>query len=120
MSSCTGACCATFWLRKSAQEKLRNREGHGDAAWHVLDGDMIAAMVVRLGWIRATFRNWRLGYGFQPRRWWKMRGELFTCRFWDTKTRLCRVYPNRPKMCRAYAVDGPTTCQHGCGMECGQ
>lgn len=116
---CDGRCCSTFTLSKRVQEKLRHREGTDDVKWRVPDGDMIAAMIVRLGWLRATIRNWRLGYGFKPRHYWSMRGVMFTCRFWDTKTKLCRVYANRPHLCRSYAVTNPTTCQHGCGMECG-
>lgn len=112
--TCTGECCAAFTLSEEAQWLLRHREGTANPQRHVPDGDMIDAMKTRLGWVRATLRVWRLGYGFHPRRYWGMRGVLFTCRFWDTRTRLCRVYPNRPAMCRDYAVCHPAKCQHGC------
>lgn len=113
MSECSGACCSTFTLSLKAQADLAK---HRDRELDVKDADVISAMVIRLGWLRAVVRNWRLGYGFKPRKYWSMRGVMFTCRFWNPKTRLCRRYVNRPGMCRRYAVDLPPTCQHGCGM----
>lgn len=39
--------------------------------------------------------------------------HYFTCKHWDTETRLCTAYSERPQMCQNYGTTEP--CKHGCG-----
>ena len=34
----------------------------------------------------------------------------YSCKHWDTETRLCRIYEQRPQMCRDYPEPGSKVC----------
>lgn len=102
MSSCQGACCAVFPL-STPYDRLRDR-------WpYFTDGDQILDMVEPIDLVSALERCIDLGietFHARPGR------PLYTCRHWDTETRLCGIYEQRPAMCRDYPYGHP--CDHGC------
>jgi Fe-S-cluster containining protein len=108
--TCGGNCCAVFTLSDQAQAKL------ADPDVPIQDERQIRAMIVPLSYVRARLRLWRLGMTRRSPLHRGMRGTLFTCRFWDRKTRRCRIYANRPRMCVKYpygeACDSSATCTH--------
>jgi len=101
--TCSGACCAVFWLPK-------------DKDWsQVTDGAYVADMLIPLT-RRQALRRWRKFVSFDAplKRTTKDR-TTFTCRHWDEETRLCGDYENRPKLCRDYPYGQP--CSHGCDYQ---
>ena len=99
-SPCTGACCSVFVLHYNPQE-IRSQ------ASHIHEGQYIAAMVEPLTLDAAAQRC--ADYGLE----WpasihsagpieEIADRLYTCRFWDERTRGCVQYANRPEMCSSY------------------
>jgi Fe-S-cluster containining protein len=71
----------------------------------------ITDMLVPLTAYEAKVRWAELGYGDLTVL--DLGKPLYTCRHWDTETRLCTVYDQRPWLCRDYPYTG--ACQHtGC------
>lgn len=86
MKTCPGDCCEAFCLPYAPDELNAKRSD-------LMEGDVIADMVIPL------FPNAKDGY-------W------YTCRNFDTETRLCRVYDERPQMCRTF----PNRYRCACGL----
>lgn len=116
--TCDGRCCAVFPLSWEVAGP------DGIAAWYDPGGDplterqFIADMLVPLNRHEAIERWTDLGLGALPR-WIEYSPQpLYTCRHWDTETRLCTAYEQRPWMCRSYPYRG--ACQHeGCTYRMG-
>ena len=93
--SCTGQCCERFFLPRSPLELWTQYEDWLIAGMSSeLDIDKIAPMVTPLE---------QEGSGY-----W------YSCKHFDTETRLCKIYESRPNMCRDYPYDSP--CRY-CGLE---
>jgi Fe-S-cluster containining protein len=75
-------------------------------------------MLIPLNHHEAAERWTSLGLGTIPR-WIEYSSQaLYTCRHWDTETRLCTQYENRPALCRNYPYRG--SCNHeGCTYRMG-
>ncbi len=81
------------------------------------DRAFILDMLVPLTTRQARARHRKLGYGAFPDELETCVKEgygLFTCRHWDTETRLCTVYDQRPDMCRDYPYRGRSCARGGC------
>jgi Fe-S-cluster containining protein len=103
VSGCTGHCCNVFTLPYTPEE-LQAR------AWNIHEGAYIAAMVEPLTLDAAAERAGNS-------KWAGFDGSLYTCRFWDERTRKCLQYANRPWMCSAYPYR--RKCTH-CGWHGGE
>lgn len=121
MSACTGNCCAVFhW--NTPPEYLRKRwEGLSaplteSEARCKRDDLYIADMLVKLSPAEVEERMAR--YDFKPDvdedfdlvAWAEK--SAYTCRHWDTETKLCTAYEDRPQMCRDYPYVG------SCSLDC--
>ena len=111
--TCDGRCCAAFPLSWEVAGP------DGIASWYDPDGDplverhFIADMLVPLNLPEAITRWTELELGPIPKWIEHSPQNLYTCRHWDTDTRLCTQYDNRPWLCRAYPYT--QDCQHeGC------
>ena len=111
--TCDGRCCACFPLSWEVAGP------DGIASWHDPDGDplterqFIADMLVPLNLPEAISRWTELDLGPIPQWIEHSPQNLYTCRHWDTDTRLCTRYDERPWLCRAYPYQ--SNCQHeGC------
>jgi Fe-S-cluster containining protein len=94
--TCDGRCCAVFPLSRQPRFLL---EPPGSASY---DAVFIADMLVPLTQYEAEKRYHDLGYGTLP----EFTQALYTCRHWDTETRLCTAYDQRPWLCRDYPYWG--------------
>ena len=111
--TCDGRCCAVFPLSWEVAGP------DGIASWYDPDGDplhgrmFVADMLIPLNLHEATERWRSLRLGAIPR-WIEYSPQpLYTCRHWDTETRLCGAYDQRPALCRDYPYG--VECQHeGC------
>ena len=115
VSQCTGACCACFAVRA----------GFFERSTELPDGFFMLDMLVSLSPDEATKRMEDLGITWETTAQeaeapvdfsaWEPDGNgrvlLFTCRHWDTETRLCRAYDERPAMCRDYPYPGGGPCR---------
>ena len=102
--TCDGHCCAAFYLPVPHEEMTAKH------MCRFRDGAYIAAMVLPL---TADAAAERLGHGWPDTS--EARHNLYTCRFWDHRTRLCVAYDDRPAMCRDYPYGKP--CEHGCDYQ---
>ena len=102
--TCDGRCCAAFYLPVTHEEMTRKRMRR------FTDGEYIAAMVLPLT-ADAAAERLRQNFPDTP----EVRNNLYTCRFWDHRTRLCVAYDERPAMCRDYPYGKP--CDHGCDYQ---
>lgn len=103
--SCPAYCCEAFHIPTEAVGWL------WDDPEQVNDGPFLREMLIELDPIEAQRRH-RESMGLAG--WIPDEGEhYFTCKHWDTETRLCREYENRPAMCRDYPASG-CACKHGC------
>jgi Fe-S-cluster containining protein len=100
--TCDGRCCAVFPLSRSPEEMLKG--SHYDA---IFVGDMVIALTP----FEARRRWADLGYG--ELKDLDLGQPLYTCRHWDTATKLCTVYDERPWLCRDFPY--ALSCHHtGC------
>jgi Fe-S-cluster containining protein len=106
--SCTGACCAAFWLPYTPED-LRKRAAEAKEGSEL---PYIADMVIPLSARKANARVRQYGL-----KWPKVDSDeadqVFTCRHWDEETRRCQAYEARPQMCRDYPY--AEECKH-CGF----
>src|ERR1019366_288079 len=104
---CNGSCCVVFPL-----------PGHDPSRdWSKThQGTYIADMILPLT-LEAAKERWALyGLGDWPEPFFgPYPGKMFSCRHWDTETRLCTAYEARPDMCRDYPYGGP--CNAGCDFQ---
>ncbi len=96
--TCPGGCCAVFGLRSDLDEVRRE-------ASQTVDGATLADMLVPLTREEGRARHERFIGGV-----WRHEHlpdiHLFTCRHWDSDTRLCTIYERRPQMCRDFPYEG--------------
>ena len=92
--TCDGRCCAVFPLSIDIRDLIKGER-------RFTDRDYILSMLVPLSPKGAKERWKALGFnGDVPKP--MHRGQLWTCRHWDEKTRLCAAYEDRPALCRDY------------------
>jgi Fe-S-cluster containining protein len=99
---CNGMCCAKFFLPfppeilwKSYQKYILT--GVKKPSWIDLAGPMLIPLMPAIESGAA---------------WW------YTCKHWDTETRLCEIYEKRPNFCREYPNgDICLHCNSYCGTE---
>jgi Fe-S-cluster containining protein len=105
---CTGSCCERFTLRagyvyvtpENLQQRIEDSRKAGNE-----DELFTLEMLVYIGYSNVA----STGVIEQvPSHWW-------TCKYFDSSTRLCTVYEKRPRMCRTYGEAGYSPCQYpGC------
>ncbi|KKK79505.1 hypothetical protein LCGC14_2832790, partial [marine sediment metagenome] len=105
---CTGHCCREFPLpfgpEKLKEQCRRNGQRNDITKAPVLDGDVIADMVVYRG-----FRRWscdNIAEELQA----QSEMHFYTCRHFDKESGDCAIYETRPRMCKDYPYRG--TCGH--------
>lgn len=96
MNKCNGSCCERFFISSSPAE-LNERASKNDPTVDI-DIQQIAAMVIPIEEAK--------GEGVP--------GYWYTCKNWDTETRLCTIYETRPQMCRDFPYMDPCI---NCGWE---
>lgn len=103
-NGCNGNCCQDFILSYSPAYMETLKENGNDDERHT------AGMVIYLGY-----------YDTDPdlfpedhKRYEGNDAHHYTCKHFDTKTRLCTDYENRPNMCRSYP-NGIACTFKGCG-----
>jgi Fe-S-cluster containining protein len=105
--ACNGSCCAVFYLPVTPDEMTPQWASHIAPEG---DGSYIRRMAIPLSKDVAAQRAVDFGLTAD---WGKVEeGHAYTCRHWDTRTRLCREYEDRPLMCSAFPYGDK--CQH-CG-----
>jgi len=117
--TCDGRCCAVFPLSWEVAGP------DGIASWYDPEGGhdswdgkverwFIADMLIPLNLAEAVERWASLGLGDIPR-WIEYSPQpLYTCRHWDTETRLCGAYDQRPSLCRNYPYAAQPCSHEGC------
>lgn len=106
--SCSGACCAVFYLPLTLRDF-----GRRVAAGVIEDGEYILDMLIPLTVEKARERAAKFGgVGHITKR---KAGHHFTCRHWDEETRRCKEYAKRPRMCREYPYGDDCSLGVGCG-----
>lgn len=104
--TCDGRCCAVFPMSLSPEEMLTWRGIHA-----TYESIFVTDMLVALTPYEARMRWTDLGYG--ELKDLDLGMPLYTCRHWDTETKLCTVYDERPWLCRDFPYQG--ACHHtGC------
>ena len=98
--TCDGRCCAVFYLPISRDEMTPARMAR------VRDGTRIFEMVLPLVPDAAAMRLGRDVVGDEAAE------NLYTCRYFDERTRRYVQYETRPAMCRDYPYGEP--CSHHC------
>lgn len=98
MDRCDGACCEKFLMTKVPSDLLKMAEelrGLGSVSSRDEGPEEIEFVA-----------DMMLPRGDNTKEGW----ALFTCRYWDQKTRLCSIYEWRPRVCRDYGAATP--CEH--------
>jgi len=111
-STCPGDCCEDFTFPKYPKDQLLNILIATWPAYYRYDGPGERELIygpndtdesVRARTLDALkIRDMLIAKGKGEDGY-----ERFTCRFFDTDTRLCTNYENRPKMCRNYPDGNP-------------
>lgn len=104
-SVCTGQCCAAFPL--SANRDYVQSRGD-DSGEYALIGSLLFELTRDEAYARLE------ALSLNPPAWWAEQAErqLYSCRHWDTRSRLCTIYERRPLMCSRYPYSA--ACEH-CG-----
>ena len=102
LEHCDGSCCALFTIPMHHEEVEEFRVGKRDASeWKDPDEvTNIMDMVIPLGREEIIERNEKYGKDMR-----EDATNVYTCRHWNTETRLCGNYENRPQMCRDFPYD---------------
>lgn len=107
--SCTGSCCAKFYLTYS--KEIIKREAQQGVIHNSTAKEMrtIADMVIPLDGGRSV------GTRHVGKK--KFRFFTYTCRHWNPETKLCGNYANRPVICRTHPPAEALNGTGGCGLD---
>lgn len=96
---CDGSCCERFWLPMDQDGLWASYSDYQQGFPAIPDIEMIAQMTI---YLEPAVTN----------------GHWYTCKFWDSESRLCTIYNDRPRMCREYPYGSECThCHSTCGTE---
>lgn len=111
---CDGRCCAIFWWSRTPEQLAAYPLLSGGATAE--ESKFIADMLIPLSEEEARERIDKYGMPYTYEEATATAGRLlYTCRHWDSETRLCTAYEQRPWMCRTYPYG--RGCTFGCGYE---
>src|SRR5277367_6448995 len=83
--SCTGKCCSRFYMPIKGEALAKIPMINGT----VEEANFIKDMVIFI-------EDYPIVDGVEDP------GAYYTCRHWDTQTRLCKAYEQRPSMCKDF------------------